>query len=258
MDDGIDFSTIANISKEMKISLNASTISEKDLDILKEYGADFSHLEAWHNYYPRPETGLDLHEFTKRNRWLQEQGLKVIAFASGDKNLRKPICKGLPSLEKHRFLHPLGQMLELLYSNVDEVYIGDEGLQDSTLLQFQKLHIHQIISLRVTNSDSQYFKDILGNHQNRPDLSRDVIRSNFARENNTKIIEVEPTKSRLIGSITIDNKQYGRYMGEVQITKRNLPKDKKVNVVAQVIPDDICMLPYIKGSIWFELVEYTA
>ena len=36
------------------------------------------------------------------------------------------------------------------------------------------------------------------------------------------------------GSITLDNDGYGRYSGEVQLVRSDLPADSRVNVVGQV------------------------
>jgi len=66
IDYGISNEIIINLSHVMKVSLNASTLTEKDLTELKAGGANFNHLEAWHNYYPRPETALDKENFTKK------------------------------------------------------------------------------------------------------------------------------------------------------------------------------------------------
>ncbi len=86
MDYAIDNQQIAAFSKEMTISLNASTLTEKDIRELQAYGADFTRLEAWHNYYPRPETGLDADWFQEKNRWLR----KHKAFLS------KPLFQEMP------------------------------------------------------------------------------------------------------------------------------------------------------------------
>ena len=67
MDYHISNETIAKVSQELTVSLNASTITPKDIDELKEHKANFSKLEAWHNYYPRPETGLSREGFLKKN-----------------------------------------------------------------------------------------------------------------------------------------------------------------------------------------------
>lgn len=67
MDYHISNQQIADWSHQLKISLNASTITPKDIDELKEAEADFSQIEAWHNYYPRPETGLDKEWYQKKS-----------------------------------------------------------------------------------------------------------------------------------------------------------------------------------------------
>src|SRR5699024_11291014 len=74
---------------------------------------DFTSIEAWHNYYPRPETGLDKLEFINMNKWLKEKGITVMAFVPGEGDLRGPLFEGLPTLEDHRYKHSLGSALEL-------------------------------------------------------------------------------------------------------------------------------------------------
>ena len=50
---------------------------------------------------------------------------------------------------------------------------------------------------------------------------------------------------RPVGALTIDNCDYGRYMGEIQVVKRDLASDPKVNRVGHVIADDLVLLPFI-------------
>lgn len=45
------------------------------------------------------------------------------------------------------------------------------------------------------------------------------------------------TAERKIGTITMDNEKYGRYQGEVQIVKRPLEYDERVNVIGKVTED---------------------
>lgn len=59
MDYHISNQQIAELSRKLSIALNASTITELDIQELREANAKIDHLEAWHNYYPRPETALD-------------------------------------------------------------------------------------------------------------------------------------------------------------------------------------------------------
>ena len=53
--------------------------------------------------------------------------------------------------------------------------------------------------------------------------------------------------------ITIDNSDYARYMGEIQITKTDLVADSKVNRVGQVITDDIDLIAYIGAGQKFRI-----
>ena len=69
------------------------------------------------------------------------------------------------------------------------------------------------------------------------------------------LFTLENTTERLVGSVTIDNERYGRYQGEMQIAKRNLPMDEKVNVVGRVIDEDLSLLKYIKSGQGFSIID---
>ncbi|WP_375154096.1 DUF871 domain-containing protein [Parageobacillus sp. VR-IP] len=55
------------------------------------------------------------------------------------------------------------------------------------------------------------------------------------------------------GRVTIDNNQYGRYAGELQITLTDLPANEKVNVVGRIMEDDLPLLAYVGGGQRFRL-----
>ena len=77
-------------------------------------------------------------------------------------------------------------------------------------------------------------------------MARDVVRLRESREK--RIIPTEPQDNiyaRPKGSVTIDNNLYQRYEGEIEITKRDLPCDQKVNVLGQVKNYDLALLDYI-------------
>ncbi len=254
MDYGIDNVTIAQLSHELTVGLNASTISKQDLNELKENKADFTNMELWHNYYPRPETGLDRESFKQKNSSLRVLGLKVVAFVPGDEKFRGPLFKGLPTLEEHRGGHPLAGAIDLLENaEVDEVYIGDEGISEKAIQQFYHYQKENQISLNVRPINKDYISLILGDHVNRMDDARDVLRSRDARSKQTPAIKAAAAIERAIGSVTLDNELYGRYMGEIQVTKRDLAKDKKVNVIAKVVQDDLDLIGLIKPGQTFHL-----
>ena len=51
---------------------------------------------------------------------------------------------------------------------------------------------------------------------------------------------------RIFGNVTVDNSNFGRYEGELQIVNAVLPADSRVNVVAAVIVEEIFLTDYIK------------
>lgn len=255
MDYGIPMKIIAQISQQMDVALNASTITEKDLEELQNYGADFNRMEAWHNYYPRPETGLGKESFCQQNIWLKEAGFTVMAFVPGDKKRRGPLFEGLPTLEKHRGIHPLAAALELTKDcHVDKVYIGDPGIQETTLEQFSSyIQMQTMHLIAIPEPQSVYLNRLEGKHMNRLDDARDVMRSAEARMQSPDRVKAENAMERPIGSITIDNEKYGRYMGEIQITKRDLPVDERVNVIGRVRKEEIPLLAYCGPGQFFQI-----
>ncbi|MDF7672560.1 MupG family TIM beta-alpha barrel fold protein [Lactobacillus sp. ESL0701] len=255
IDDGVDFSIVAKLSKEMPLALNASTLSNQDIASLREHGADFDHLEAWHNYYPRPETGLDRAWLSKRNIWLHQNGLKTMAFVAGDHFKRGPIGAGLPTLEEQRDENPLAAMLELQKLGCDHVFIGDPSLKPSTITSFTNYLKHDAITLHVTEAPE---KLIAQKWHNRPDVARDVIR--LVEGRTRQLFNVEPQSkiaARPKGTITCDNRRYLRYQGELQVTKINLPADERVNVLGHVIVADLPLLAQVDANqaIIFEKVN---
>ena len=126
MDYGIAPKEIARVSHKMKVALNASTITDSFWKELLSENIRVKNVEAWHNFYPRPETGLAKSFLQQQNQYLHECGIKTMAFIPGDGEKRGPLYEGLPTLEKHRNMRPLEAYLELVQDcDVDKVLIGD-------------------------------------------------------------------------------------------------------------------------------------
>lgn len=252
IDYGIDDEKIAQLSTTMKVALNASTLTEQGLEKLIAAGLDLSKTEAWHNFYPRPETGLSLENLQERNRWLQSKGLTTMAFIPGDGKLRGPLFKGLPTLEDHRDVSPFVAYMDLQEKGlVDKILVGDIELSDAALEQFSSMQ-EGVFLLRAQAFVDDLLTDVLTmEHTNRYDEARDCIRSMESREYGLmghRPVKPFNTVDREIGSITVDNEQYGRYQGEIQITKTSLKPDEKVNVIGRVVEADIPLLPYIRAG----------
>ncbi|WP_334329605.1 MupG family TIM beta-alpha barrel fold protein [Companilactobacillus sp. HBUAS59699] len=241
IDDGITNQQIAAASKNLKLALNASTIVDADVKELKAAQADFDNLEAWHNYYPRTNTGLSVDWFYQKNHWLKENGFTVMAFVPGDTKLRGPVHAGLPTLEDDRGKNPLSSAIKLAQLDVDKVFLGDPIIKDGTLRQFEEYYRNQVILLhaQILENAPDYITKIM--HQ-RADVARDVVRLREGRPWNTVMIPPKNQVVREAGAITLDNSIAGRYQGELQLLKRDLPADKTVNVIGQIVAEDIDLL----------------
>ncbi|KFN03064.1 DUF871 domain-containing protein [Bacillus clarus] len=255
MDYGIAPKQIARISQKMKVALNASTITELFWQELLAENIRVEHVEAWHNFYPRPETGLAKSFLQKQNKYLHECGIKTMAFIPGDGEKRGPLYEGVPTLEKHRYMRPLEAYLELVQDcDVDKVLIGDISGSLESVKEIASAH-KGVIPIRYTPliHKSEILETVERVHTNRLDPARDVIRSVESREGQTIILPAMNTVQRKLGSITIDNELYGRYAGEMQIVINDLPENKKVNVVGMIMEKDVSLLPYVNAGKKFEI-----
>ncbi|GGH29424.1 DUF871 domain-containing protein [Paenibacillus segetis] len=249
MDFGFNAHEIAAYSQKMKIALNASTLTPDFLSTLKNHDICLENIEAWHNYYPRPETGLDKESFIEKNKWLQAEGITTMAFIPGDGLKRKPLFESLPTLEKHRNQSSFLAYLEIEKDcAVDKIFVGDLTLSDWSYHQFQ-MYAEGIIPLRVTKELPYALWDIV--HRNRLDAARDVIRSESARTDEARFVmgkNIAPTltTNRPRGTITVDNYLYGRYEGELQITLTDLPAHEGVNVIGHILEEDIPLLDHVR------------
>lgn len=243
IDDGIDITTVAVLSHTMAIALNASTLSACMIDQLANAKANLRHIEAWHNFYPRPETGLDPAWFAQKNKWLHALGFKTMAFISGDAQQRGPLFAGLPTLEAHRGLLPLAAYLELRQLAIDHVYVGDPQLSPRSIAAFQAYVHDQVLLIQVQTDDERLLH--LTWHS-RPDIAQKVVRLAEARlEHIFATPQPAQTDPRPRGSITLDNSAYGRYAGELQLTRCDLPADPRVNVIGKIEPSNLPLLDQI-------------
>ncbi|MGG0413889.1 MupG family TIM beta-alpha barrel fold protein [Peribacillus simplex] len=246
LDDGFDKETIISLSKVFSLSLNASTLNEDELLAVLGGGVEPESLIAWHNFYPRPETGLEEEYFHEQNRMFKKYGIPIFAFIPGAGSKRGPLHEGLPTLEKHRLMNPYAAGIELI-QHVEGVYVGDQGTEHNLL---ENLIAYKNLNILTVRMESRFLHS--GQYKLRPDVSQDVFRLQNTRV--TANVEPSNTVARSLGSITMDNDAYGRYRGEVQICKRDLGANHRVNVIGRVIEEDIPLLSLLKPGQTIKLI----
>lgn len=233
VDYGLETEEICALAGQLPVAVNASTVSLSDAERIARAGKQ---VFAIHNFYPRPETGLDRTQFDRRTARLRELGYQVYAFIPGDEALRGPLWEGLPTLEEHRSCGPASAYMDLCERNAcDGVFIGDPGLSSTEEVRIRLYQEQGLLSLPCIMAEA-YAHLLNRSFVCREDSPASLVRVKESRVYSCqgKLVEPENCASRPRGSITMDNARYLRYSGEVMITRQDFPADPRVNVIGQV------------------------
>lgn len=233
VDYGFSQEEISALAQRFPIVLNASTT---DPDSARRLAQGAVKVMAMHNFYPRPETGLDDSFFRETTQALRAAGLSVLAFIPGDEELRGPLHLGLPTLERHRGVPPSACFADLAVNfGVEKIFAGDPGISSRELRRIRRFCGEGVLEIpaRLEGDAAALYGRIF---TNRVDSPTGLIRFTESRTYSCFGTAVEPENCapRRRGSITLDNSRYGRYSGELQMVLRDLPADERVNVVGHV------------------------
>lgn len=248
VDFGYSVEDMAAMTREesgLAVVINASTATRVTLAALAAAGMDFSRVEAGHNFYPRPETGLSLMFLREKAELLRQYALPVWAFVPSQAGRRAPLYQGLPTVEAHRNLAVARAAAELLASGVvDTLVLGDPRASETELEELASVWLGGSVPLEIELAEgiSAAERDLVfaASHENRLDAAARVIRSATSRSYASagSAILPRPAEPRPAYSVTVDNSLYLRYSGELQITLRDLPPDPRVNVAGRVAVGD--------------------
>lgn len=251
LDYGFSIEKTALFSRIMSIQLNASTLQPSYIQALQKAGADFSHMDSLHNFYPRPHTGLSPAYVASQTQWLQEQGLSVGAFIPSQAGRRGPLYEGLPTLEMHRTMDVSLASRHLAAMGMQSIFIGDSQPSAAELESLARTGREEknvvVIKARLM-SQHPLIRDLLSyTFTSRLDAAQEVIRAQESRSHvgNRHIPADGPQRPLQCGDITIDNQGFQRYMGEIQIIKKNLPAEPRTTIAASVLPEEQFLLSYI-------------
>ena len=256
LDISLEIEDIISLLNEVNVVCNASTDAVELLYQLKAKDIDLSKVMVAHNYYPRPETGLENEFFISKNKEIRDvfPDVKIMAFVPGTK-LRGPIFRGLPTLESHRNIHPLYAAYQLLKYDIDVVCIGDTSIDLDIINQFHDYFNNGIVSLYI-EEETPALKDVTGRiFHNRKDQARDVVRAEEARMSFQGEVKPDNTTERVKGTVTLDNLKYGRYMNELQIVKKDLEANEAVNVIGRVSSSNLDCINMIGAGQAFQFIK---
>ncbi len=262
LDDGFTASDIAAFTRSetgARIQLNASAISEELLAELSKTGADVSRLEALHNFYPRTGTGLSVRALMEKTALLHRFGVRVGAFvATLDGKKRAPLFDGLPTAELHRNFSVDLAARHLAALGLDDIFLSDSLPTDGELTALANAASNLVTLRAVPAVKNDAVRRLLDAPCTaRPDEARDAVR---AIESRTRAKELdfpllpENTEDRPFGAVTLDNIDYLRYAGELQIIKRSQPADPRTNVIAHIRKEERFLIPCIRPGSKFRIL----
>lgn len=249
VDYGIDMPDIVRLSRSIPIWFNASTATRGDFETLVGMGMRTEEIGISHNFFPKPFTGLSDAFVVEQTAMFHEFGFAVQAWVPGDGVLRIPVGHGLPTLERHRDLHPLAAALDLHALGVDDVFVGDPSLAPRTHRAWRAFVLDGVVELEVRLSapvPAQVRAQLEREDRNRTDPAAAMVRLESARGALADVdIPATGARARPAGSVTVDNDGAGRYKGEIALQVLDLPADPTVNVVGHVVEEDRPLLERI-------------
>lgn len=236
--DDTNAQTIAKVSKSLPVSLNAGLIDIDKLADFKEYNANFDNLIAAYDYYPRAHTGIQTDWFKNKNNWLHRQGLKVAAFISGD--ISESGENGRLTLEKQRGQESLASLIEMQRLACDHIYIGDGQIKNATIISLTNYIKQRAVTLHLDQDLPPLFAS---DWHSLSYIGQDIV---GLKTTDGELLSAVPQTAqvRRAGTLTMTN-QKSKLEGQFEITKRALPADERLNVLAHVSANDLPLLSLI-------------
>ncbi|MDR2860441.1 MAG: MupG family TIM beta-alpha barrel fold protein [Elusimicrobiota bacterium] len=231
IDFGFNIEQMKQIAKSgLKIAINASTVSEQTIKNLSKFN-----LIGWHNYYPRPETGLCEEFFISQNALFEKYEIPLYAFIPGENHFRAPLHLGLPTLENQRNKNACLNFLELAlkYPKI-KIVCAEGGLYQKHLNWISDYENNDIITLALSYADEKIFETL-----NDKVFNVRIEKTDFSwRLENTrsKIVpsKFDCAKNRSKGSLQMDTEKFGRYQGEIHIIRKDLQPNEWTTHIADI------------------------
>jgi len=245
------------------VVLNASTLNQEDIEmivsILKERYKD-KEIIACHNFYPQVETGLDIKFIEKQGGIFEDLGIPVISFLPSLKYARGPLYQGLVTVEAHRYTSLEESTLMLRYTKgFGGILLADCYAEETELSTIVSVCDDKamVLELMTRENLSEVEKKILfkREHYARYDNGEQVIRMETSRSIASvgQRVEASNCVRRSQFDLTINNENYGRYSGELQIVLKDLTQDDRVNLVGYIEERDQYKIQYIQKGRKFYL-----
>lgn len=125
--------------------------------------------------------------------------------------------------------------------------VGDPDLSDAGWTQFAHVSAGYVDLQCELEPGYAYVRGQI--HHDRPDSSTLIFRSQESRTTlkpDSVPMDAGAGLFRKAGSIAVSNSSYGRYGGELEIARVDLPGEERMNVAGHITPEAMELLPFIK------------
>ena len=245
--------SIMSFNKDnLKIELNMSN-GTKYVDNIISYKPNIDNIYGCHNFYPHIYTGLSYEHFIKCSKQFKGLGIKTAAFVNSKeaKIGPWPVSEGLCTLEMHRDM-PIEVQAKHLFATglIDDVIIANSFASEEELKALSEVNKDMVeFTVQLEENIPELQKKVVLEefHFNRGDCSDYVIRSTQSRVK-YKGESFPPFNTRDIkrGDIIIDSDLYERYSGELQVARKDMKNNGKVNVVGKIVEEEQFLMDYIE------------
>ena len=187
----------------------------------------------------------------------RQRACRCTALSPGDALLRGPLYAGLPTLEAHRTAAPSAAFADLaLNYGLDGIFAGDPEVSAREQEYIRHFCTTGELCLPVAlrpGYETLYDRTFTC----RPDSPKGLVRYQESRLYSCFGSTVQPDNcvERRRRCVTMDNIGYGRYSGEIQLVRADLPADEKVNVIGEVPAEYDLLLDCIKRGKTFRMVK---
>lgn len=255
LDFGFETEVVASFQKQgFEISMNASTITDM---ILKDLNG--TEIIGWHNFYPRPYTGISEEFLEKQNELVRGYHYPLKAFVPGDKHRRIPLHLGLPTLETHRDQNAYVSYIELRKKHgIEDVGVAEGVLDTENISKIMKYEDSGVITLPI--ECMQEVSKMLTEREfkvriEESDISWRLEDTRAFGKEDFSFYSEKPAETLEYGGIYFDSSEFGRYKGEVHIclTKEKVPMG--MHKVGTIKEEYLSLIPLLTGSpmIQFEI-----
>lgn len=235
-----------------RIAVNASTIDAAELDAL----ADLSPV-GWHNFYPRPETGLDASFYRAQSALFVERGLEVVSFVPGEMTFRAPLRLGLPTVESHRGLPSYVAAVELARLCPQTRVCCAEGTVLPEHVRWWR-HFERTgeVTLPLVGLDAaaEFLLDAAWSLRAEQTGVSQRLEGTRGR---ARPVRVRNATTRASGSLQMDLERYGRYAGEVHLMTADRPLDPGQARIADVAAPYASLVRDLRGRDRVRFVRWT-